>query len=107
MADKTWKAAERTVAEALGGIRIPVTGVDRDGADVITPLLHVQVKHRKSLPGYLRDWLSGIRKTARQADKVGIVVLHIPGTPYAESVVLMSLSDFKDLHGSVGVTEEL
>ena len=43
-ARSTWKASERRVASDLLGQRIPVTGVDRDGADVITPLFHVQVK---------------------------------------------------------------
>lgn len=101
MADKTWKKAERAVAIALGGERIPVTGIDRDGADVVTELFHVQVKHRRSIPAYLGEWLSGIRGTAQAQGKVGIVVLHVPGTEYRDAVVLVSLSDFQDLHGPV------
>jgi hypothetical protein len=67
----TWKAAERRVAEDLGGQRIPVTGIDRDGADVVTPLFHCQVKLRKALPVWLWTWLAGIRGDATPAGRLG------------------------------------
>lgn len=97
----TWKGAERRVAADLGGSRVPVTGIDRDGADVITPMFHVQVKLRKALPGWLWDWLSGIRSDARAKGKVGIVVLKKPRQRDEDGLVVMSYSDFKDLHGTV------
>ncbi len=67
----TWKAYESRVAKDLGGRRIPVTGIDRDGADVVTPLFHVQVKLRNALPAWLWRWLSGIVGTATAAGKIG------------------------------------
>jgi hypothetical protein len=96
----TWKAAERRVAEDLGGRRIPVTGIDRHGADVVTPLFHVQVKLRKALPAWLWEWLEGIRNDANPQGKVGIVVLKKPRQKDTDGLVVMSYADFCDLHGT-------
>jgi len=98
-ARNTWKSAERRIAADLGGRRIPVTGIDRDAADVITPLFHVQVKLRNSLPSWLWGWLSGIRMDA-DAGKVGILILKRPRERDSEALVVMSYGDFCDLHGT-------
>lgn len=100
-ARNTWKQRERNVAEVLGGQRIPVTGIDRHGADVVTPLLHVQVKHGRNRPSYLRDWLDGICGTAKDAGKVGIVVWSAPREAQGDALVVMRLSDFESLHGTL------
>ena len=105
----TWKASERRVASDLGGQRIPVTGIDRDGADVVTPLFHVQVKLRKSLPGWLWDWLGGIVGTANDAGRVGVLILKKPRQRDAEGLVVLRYGDFVALHGKVeanGDTDE-
>jgi hypothetical protein len=98
----TWKARERGVAKRLGGRRIPVTGIDRDGADVETPLLCVQAKHGRRRPGYLKGWLDGIRATASARGKVGVVVWSLKHERGDEAVVLLALRDFEALHGSIG-----
>lgn len=95
----TWKNAERRIAADLGGARIPVTGIDRHGADVVTPMFHVQVKLRKALPGWLWDWLGGISSDAKAKGKVGILILKRPRQADAEGLVVMSYADFVDLHG--------
>lgn len=100
-ARSTWKGAERRVAADLGGARVPVTGIDRAGADVRTPLFSVQVKLRRSLPGWLWDWLGGIRASAKSEGRVGILVLKKPRQADAEGLVVLSYSDFVDLHGAV------
>ncbi len=92
----TWKNIERAVAKRVFGWRIPVTGQDRDGADVISRFCHYQVKHRKSQPAYLVRWLEGIRRTAQEERKTGVVVWHKPGTPLDESLVVLSLKDWID-----------
>lgn len=103
-ARNTWKARERRIAADLGGQRIPVTGMDRDGADVVTPLFHVQAKLRRSLPSWLWRWLNGIVSTT-PADKVGILVLMTPGQEQKDALVVLRYSDFVDLHGSIDTTE--
>ena len=80
MPEKAWKRFERTVAEKVGGIRVPVTGLDRDGADVIAPPFHYQCKLRKNVPVYLTTWLDGITATAAQSGSTGVVVWRAPGT---------------------------
>jgi hypothetical protein len=97
----TWKASERRVAADLHGQRIPVTGIDRDGADVVTPLFHVQVKLRKSLPNWLWDWLNGIVGDADGHGKVGVLVLKRPRQRDAEGLVVLRYGDFVDLVGRI------
>lgn len=97
----TWKAAERRVAADLGGRRIPVTGIDRDGADVVTDMFHCQIKLRKALPAWLWTWLAGIRSDAKPHGKVGILVLKKPRQADADGLVVLSYSDFVDLHGPI------
>ena len=95
----TWKRRERDVAKAIGGQRIPVTGIDRHGADVQHELFAVQVKHGRRRPQHLRDWLDGICGQAH-AGQVGIVVWADNNERLGDAVVLMRFSDFQDLHGS-------
>jgi hypothetical protein len=97
----TWKASERRIAEDLLGQRIPVTGVDRDGADVVTPLFHVQVKLRKSLPQWLWDWLRGIVGDAAHHRKIGVLILKKPHQRDAEGLVVLRYGDFVDLVGRI------
>jgi hypothetical protein len=97
MPDKTWKARERKVAALLQGHRIPVTG-ERDGADVLTPLLAVQVKHRRSRPTYLRAWLDGILGTARKSNRTGLVVWSVHREDAANALAILRLDDFARLH---------
>lgn len=95
----TWKAFERRVAADLGGRRIPVTGIDRDGADVETPVFDVQVKLRKSLPVWLWGWLGGICQTAKGSGRIGVLVLRRPRQDDSAGLVVMRYCDFVDLHG--------
>jgi hypothetical protein len=97
----TWKAYELRCAKALGGRRIPVTGIDRAGADVVSDMFFYQVKLRKSIPSWLGDWLSGIVGTASDQGKVGVLVLRRPRQEDADALVVLRFSDWRDLHGEV------
>lgn len=99
MADTRWKAVERRVAALLACRRIPVTGLDRHGADLENDWLCVQVKSRKVPGRYLWDWADGIAATARRTGKTGIVVLHRPGDDTEDAVVVLSLREWRALHG--------
>lgn len=94
----TWKRWEWEVGRDLGGRRIPVTGVDRAGADVETPMFNAQLKLRKALPSWLWGWLAGIVSTTPKG-KVGILILRKPRQQNAEALVVMRYADFVDLHG--------
>lgn len=94
----TWKAYERRIAADLGGDRIPVTGIDRDGADVVTPRFHIQAKLRKALPAWLWAWLSGIRSTT-PAGKFGVLILKFPGQKDDDGLAVMTYGDFRAIHG--------
>jgi hypothetical protein len=103
MSNKGWKQFERRCARRMGVERIPVTGIDRNGADFSNAMFDVQCKLREGQPAYLREWLSGIVATAKGHDRVGIVVWKETGAgrPDDEAIVLMRWKDFTDLHGDV------
>jgi hypothetical protein len=102
MADKTWKAAERRLAELFGTKRIPpaVFGQRDDrgshAPDAETETLALQIKHGYSFPTYLRDWLDGICKNT-PANKTGVVVWHPKGAKFDDSLVLLRAADFAKL----------
>lgn len=89
------------MSAVLGTTRIPpaVFGQRADrgdnAPDCETPLLAVQIKHGYSFPGYLREWLKGIRTNA--GAKAGIVVWHPKGAPVTDSLVLLRLEDLAAL----------
>lgn len=66
MSDKTWKQAERRVAEFFHGERTPLSGGNSrlTRGDIIHPTLYVEVKYRKS-HAVLNLW----RETKEKADK--------------------------------------
>ena len=100
MPEKSWKRFERTVAERVGGRRVPCTGVDRAAADVIAPAFSYQCKLRKNVPDYLTRWLAGITATAAQSGTTGVVVWRAPGTLNDDALVILKLSDWVDWHGN-------
>lgn len=101
-ARSTWKRAERMIAADIGGKRIPVTGIDRDGADVVGGPFHYQVKLRRSLPVWLFAWLSGICASAQQSGKTGVLVLNTPRQPRRNAVVCVRWDDWVAMHGEAG-----
>ena len=94
-----WKRFETRVAKALGGRRIPVTGIDRHGSDVTTPMFEIQTKRRKGVPSYLREWLDGICATADKSGRTGIVIWTEPGRQDSSALVVVRLCDWIELHG--------
>lgn len=52
----TWKQTERAIARRLNGKRLGATGTAT--VDVMTDRLAVEVKHRRELPGWLKDALA-------------------------------------------------
>jgi hypothetical protein len=98
MADKAWKARERRMARALGTERIPVTG-ERAGADCRTEMFAYQIKSRQGQPGYLREWLDGIRASGKRNGQIGVVIWQEPRRPDRDALVVLTFADWCDLHG--------
>lgn len=96
----TWKRRERGVAKRLGGERLPVSGRTKDEPDAETPLLCIQSKHGRNRPGYLREWLSGICRVAKDRGKSGMVIWSVMREREDDALVIMRLADFEALHGS-------
>lgn len=97
----TWKSYERRVAKDCGGKRVPVTGLDRNGEDVVTPMFGIQCKLRKSLPQWLFTWMDGICGVAQTNNRIGVLVLRTPRMKDADALVVLKYSDFVDLHGTL------
>ena len=94
-----WKAVERTIAERLGGRRVPVTGRQRgDAPDIDHPWLSIEVKHRKKLPAWLFDAMAQAVASRTYGsdgeDKLPVVVLHENGKHHDNDLVMMRLYDF-------------
>ena len=100
MTDKRWKRVERKFAGDMGVGRIPVTGVDRDGADFEDGIACYQSKSRASIPGWLWGWLQGITGTGKRKNKAGVLVLHRPGQRRSEAIVVTTWANWCDLHGT-------
>ena len=105
MADRTWKAVERRAAALFGVKRIPpaVYGQrdDRgdDAPDFETDTLAAQVKHGYKPPAYIKDWLTGINKTAGP-HRTGFLLWHAKGARIEDSYVILRLRDFLPLVGA-------
>jgi len=98
-AKNTWKAWERTVAKRLGGKRIPVSGQDPGGPDVISDMLAVQVKLGQRLPAYLREWLGGLERwlAYQMLDLAPLVVWRPLRGETDDAFVVMRLEEFERL----------
>lgn len=96
----TWKSVERAIASLLKGKRVPVTGRTRGSApDIAHRTLSIEVKHRKAYPAWLLDAYDQAEKSNNKAKtKLPIVILHMKGIKYEDSLVVLKLKDFIKLH---------
>ncbi len=96
MADKTWKAVERRVAQVLGGRRNPTSGAAEflpTHGDVQLDGFYVEVKHRGQIPFY-----SDFKKSQAHAAKEGKPLLFILHKKQAtEFLCFMTLREYADL----------
>ncbi len=94
MRTSTWKDAERKIAKQLGASR----NTDAHGVDASNEWLAIEVKHKKALP----NWLHSAMKQAEDnvtGGQLPITVLHQHGMVYADSFVVLRLSEFRDRFG--------
>lgn len=99
----TWKNTERAIAKVLGGERVPITGRQRgDVPDIKHDIWSIEVKHRKSLPGWMHNAMAQAKASIR-GQQTPIVVLHELGARHTEDFVVMRLEDFQLLLGDLCV----
>ena len=98
MKNGSWKAAERRLARDVGSERKPCDG-SRDGADFSDAICDYQLKVRKSIPGWLWTWLTGIQGTANRNGRHGALVLKHPRQQDEDALVIVSWKAWVDLHG--------
>lgn len=91
---RRFKTVERGIAKYLGGQRVGHLG----GHDIDCGWLRVEVKTRKTLPGWILDALTQAERNG--ADGVlAAVVLHQERMQYGDALLVMRLADFRDWFG--------
>ena len=101
----TWKASERKMAEALGGVRVPITGRQRGSApDIAHAIYAIEHKYgQRLLSARLHEAVEQALATAlEQGGRIPLVTIeeHMPGRVKNECYVLMRLPDFLELTNS-------
>ena len=94
-----FKDHERRTAAQLGGTR----NIDSKGAhavDVVHPAFAPECKTRRSLPAWLTHGMAQARRAATPS-QLPIVVVHPHGGRYADDLVVIRMSDFRDWFGDV------
>jgi hypothetical protein len=103
---KRWKRVESAIAQRLGGKRIPLLG--RQGCDVETPILFVEVKSRASIAPYLwNDFFAQIIEGAKQVGerkKVPAIVIHRPGMDYDDALLCIRVGDYARLTHAITIS---
>ena len=102
-----WKRVERTVAQRMGGQRVPVSG--RTRGDVPDVRCHddgpvVEVKSRNRLPDWLLTALAQAKASAR-AEQLPLVRLHENGARYSTDVICVLASDWEQWYGPLPIAE--
>lgn len=94
---KNWKNVELAIARILGGSRVPITGRARGSApDIDHEEYSIEVKHRQSLPSWIKDAMEQAEASNKDGDKLPIVILHEKHTQFENSFVMIRLKNLKD-----------
>jgi hypothetical protein len=96
----TWKSLERRIAAYLGGRRVPITGRQRgDTPDIEHTDWSVEVKHRGGKrPVWIADALDQAEASCDDV-RLPMAVWHWKGEKVEDSVVMLSLKDFREWFG--------
>lgn len=94
-----WKAAERELAERVGGRRVPVSGRTRgDAPDIDHPWLSIEAKSWSRMPERVVDALRQAEAAARDG-KLPVALIHGNGERYERALVVLRLGDFLEWFG--------
>ncbi len=98
MSTQRWKAQERAVAAALGGVRLPNTGAAQ--CDVRLPGWAVQVKTRTELPAWLWSAVDQATRDAGPGESPALVLCEVRPGVKARRLVVLDLATFAALIGT-------
>lgn len=98
-----WKAHERAVAQAFGGVRSGNRGAS--AADVVSDWLVAECKERASLPAWLEAAMVQAETAAAGyvGDRLPVVVLHELGRRRVDDLVVVRAGAFREWFGSDGL----
>lgn len=89
-----WKRTEREVADKLGGRRVPVSGRTRgDVPDVAHDRYAIEVKHRESLPQWIKEAMLQAIACRKTAAQIPLVVLHEKGKRHDDDLCVVRMRD--------------
>jgi hypothetical protein len=100
MSDKTWKKAERKIAEYWPGARrrgADFRGENAGKSDLIMPGYSIEVKH-SSRPtfGLMKTAVEQAELNQEKPDDIPVAVIHKKGEKYDDSLVIMTLKKFQE-----------
>lgn len=98
---RRWKAAERELAEQVGGRRVPVTGRARgDVPDIAHPWLSIEAKSWSAMPERVVSALRQAEAANVDGRKLPVALIHGNGERYDQALVVMRLGDFREWFGA-------
>ncbi len=100
MSTQRWKAQERAVAAALGGVRLPNTGAAQ--CDVRLPGWAVQVKTRTELPAWLWSAVEQATRDAGPDERPAVELNEVAQGRKARRLVVLDLELFAALIAGAG-----
>ncbi len=98
-----WKRAEREIAAALGGRRLPNTGASQ--CDVRAGAWAVQVKTRQELPAWLRAAVEQAARDAGPDERPAVVLCEVRPRVKARRLVVIDFELFAALIGAAKVNK--
>jgi len=101
MPNKTWKNVERKIAERIGGVRTSKGGQGEATPDVENDWLSVEVKTRRTFPGWMIDAMAQAETNATPG-KLPTVRCHGIGWRHRRDIIMLRAGDFEDWFGGYG-----
>ncbi len=95
MNSQRWKEQERRVAAAVGGQRLPNTGIGQP--DVRRPGWAIQVKTRTALPAWLWDAVDQAERDAGTGETAAVVLCEVTPGRKARRLVVLEFAAFAGL----------
>ena len=99
----SWKQAERSIAESLGGVRVPVTGRHRgDAPDIEHPSLSIEVKKvgmgkRPFITERVKDAIDQAVAASGGTKTPIVIIEQTNASRRIERYVVMRFDDFKEM----------